>query len=59
MKKTQFGTELCQCLPRVNLVKENGVTRPLFAPPTATTAGSPGIRAVPEIEEMFATLEGR
>ena len=56
MKKTQFGTQLCQCLPRVNLVKENGVTRPLFAPPTATT---PGILAVHETEVMFANVEGR
>ena len=45
---------LALCPLRVNLVEKNGVTRVLFARPTAIAAGSPGIGVVQEIEDSIA-----
>lgn len=45
---------LALCPLRVNLVEKDGVTRVLFARPTATAAGSPGIAVVQEIEDTVA-----
>ena len=45
---------LALCPLRVNLVEKNGVTRVLFARPTAVAAGSPGIAVVQEIEDNIA-----
>jgi hypothetical protein len=41
---------LALCPLRVNLVEKDGVTRVLFARPTVTAAGSPGIAVVEEVE---------
>lgn len=43
------------CPLRVNMVEKDGVTRVLFARPTATAAGSPGIAIVQELEDAVAT----
>ena len=45
---------LALCPLRVNLVEKSGVTRVLFARPTATAAGSPGIAVIQEIEDNIA-----
>ena len=45
---------LALCPLRVNLVEKDGVTRVLFARPTVTAAGSPGIEVVREIEEVIS-----
>ena len=45
---------LALCPLRVNLVEKDGLTRVLFARPTVTAAGSPGIAVVREIEEVIA-----
>lgn len=45
---------LALCPLRVNLVEKDGVTRILFARPTVTAAGSPGIAVVQEVEEAIA-----
>ena len=42
---------LALCPLRVNLVEKDGVTRVLFARPTVTAAGSPGLAVVQEIED--------
>ena len=45
---------LALCPLRINLVEKDGVTRVLFARPTATAAGSPGIAVVQEVEDSIA-----
>ena len=48
---------LALCPLRVNLVEKDDVTRVLFARPTVTAAGSPGIAVVEEVErEIEAAL---
>ena len=48
---------LALCPLRVNLVEKDGETRVLFARPTVTAAGSPGIAVVEEVErEIEAAL---
>ena len=58
---------LALCPLRVSLVEKDGVTRVLFARPTVTAAGSPGIAVVEEVERAIeaalragvAAAEGR
>jgi len=45
---------LALCPLRVNLVEKDGVTRVLFARPTAVAAGSPGIAIIEEIEDVIS-----
>ena len=46
---------LALCPLRVNLVEKDGMTRVLFARPTAIAEGSPGIAVVREIEDVIIT----
>ena len=43
---------LALCPLRVNLVEKDGITRVLFARPTVTAAGSPGLAVVQEVEDV-------